>query len=216
MADRANKVSLGILRRIGKFCSVASPRTVSDMSNTPTPQQNHLLAALPAEVQNRLLPYLELVPLTFGTALYECGDTFYHVCFPTDSIVSLLYRMENGASGEISMVGNEDLAEARCDRIPPRVCHGAGQTQVGKTELRVLRRGQRRNRSPAALSASAPCQVNRKGVREPGHHAAGNLTQSSDVAHFRTDHFSESQSFGSVADRSQSPWLRNQEPADAH
>jgi CRP-like cAMP-binding protein len=79
------------------------------MSNTPTPQQNHLLAALPAEVQNRLLPYLELVPLTFGKALYECGDTFYHVCFPTDSIVSLLYRMENGASGEISMVGNEDL-----------------------------------------------------------------------------------------------------------
>jgi CRP-like cAMP-binding protein len=79
------------------------------MSNTPTPQQNHLLAALPAEVQNRLLPYLELVPLTFGKALYECGDTFYHVCFPTDSIVSLLYRMENGASGEISMVGNEGL-----------------------------------------------------------------------------------------------------------
>src|ERR1019366_3134035 len=109
VADRANKVSLGILRRIGKFCSVASPRTVSDMSNTPTPQQNHLLAALPAQVQNRLLPYLELVPLTFGTALYECGDTFYHVCFPTDSIVLLLYRMENGASGEISMVGNEGL-----------------------------------------------------------------------------------------------------------
>jgi CRP-like cAMP-binding protein len=79
------------------------------MSNTPAPQQNHLLAALPAEVQNRLLPYLELVPMSPGKVLYESGDTLHHVYFPTDSIVSLLYVMENGASGEISMVGNEGL-----------------------------------------------------------------------------------------------------------
>lgn len=47
--------------------------------------------------------------LTFGKVLYECGDTFYHVCFPSDFIVSLLDRMESGASGEISMVGKEGL-----------------------------------------------------------------------------------------------------------
>ena len=79
------------------------------MPETPTPQQNHLLAALPAEVQGRLLPYLELVPLPLGKGLYESGDALHHVYFPTDCIVSLLYVMENGASAEISVVGNEGL-----------------------------------------------------------------------------------------------------------
>ncbi|MGV8917077.1 MAG: Crp/Fnr family transcriptional regulator [Pseudomonas sp.] len=79
------------------------------MSVTPSPQQNHLLAALPAEVKDRLIPLLELVPLPLGKVLYESGDTLRHVYFPTDSIVSLLYVMENGASAEISVVGNEGL-----------------------------------------------------------------------------------------------------------
>ena len=79
------------------------------MLEIPTPQQNHLLAALPDEVQSRLLPHLELVPLSLGKVLYESGDTLRHVYFPTDSIVSMLYVMENGASAEISVVGNEGL-----------------------------------------------------------------------------------------------------------
>ena len=83
--------------------------TVTDMSETPTPQQNHLLAALPAEVQNRLFLHLERVPLPLGKVLYESGDAWCHVYFPTDVIVSLLYVMESGASAEISVVGNEGL-----------------------------------------------------------------------------------------------------------
>jgi CRP-like cAMP-binding protein len=79
------------------------------MSEMPTPQQNHLLAALPADVQQRLFPHLELVPLPLGKVLYESGDALRHVYFPTDSIVSLLYMMESGASAEISVVGNEGL-----------------------------------------------------------------------------------------------------------
>lgn len=79
------------------------------MPETLTPQQNHLLAALPAEVQERLLPHLELVQLPLGKVLYESGDALRHVYFPTDSIVSMLYVMENGASAEISVVGNEGL-----------------------------------------------------------------------------------------------------------
>ena len=79
------------------------------MSEMPTPQQNHLLAALSAEVQNRLAPHLELVPMPLGKVLYESGDALHHAYFPTDSIVSLLYVMENGASAEISVVGNEGL-----------------------------------------------------------------------------------------------------------
>ncbi len=72
-------------------------------------QENHILAALPAEVRKRLYPQLELVPMPLGKVLYESGDTLRHVYFPIDCIVSLLYVMEDGASAEISVVGNEGL-----------------------------------------------------------------------------------------------------------
>ncbi len=75
----------------------------------PRPQQNHLLAALHTDIQQRLFPLLERVPMTLGKVLYEPGDTLRHVYFPTDCIVSLLYVMENGASAEISVVGNEGI-----------------------------------------------------------------------------------------------------------
>lgn len=73
------------------------------------PTHNHLLAALPAEVQERVFPHLALVNLTLGKVVYESGDTLRHVFFPTNSIVSLLYVLESGASAEISVVGNEGL-----------------------------------------------------------------------------------------------------------
>ncbi|WP_315385060.1 Crp/Fnr family transcriptional regulator [Microvirgula aerodenitrificans] len=79
------------------------------MPDTPSPRQNHLLAALPAEVRERLFPYLEPIPMPLGKVLYESGDTLRHVYFPTNAIVSLLYVMESGASAEISVVGNEGL-----------------------------------------------------------------------------------------------------------
>ena len=79
------------------------------MSAPPRPQQNHLLATLPDEVLERLLPHLELVDMPLGMVLYESGDTLRHVYFPTNSIVSLLYVMESGASAEISVVGNDGV-----------------------------------------------------------------------------------------------------------
>lgn len=79
------------------------------MSATITPQQNHLLGALPAEVLDRLLPHFELIELPLGKVLYESGDALRHVFFPTDAIVSLLYVMESGSSAEISVVGNEGM-----------------------------------------------------------------------------------------------------------
>jgi CRP-like cAMP-binding protein len=78
-------------------------------SGVQNPQQNHLLAALPAAEQERLYPQLELVPMPLGTVLYESGDLLHYVYFPTDSIVSLLYVLTNGASAEISVVGNEGM-----------------------------------------------------------------------------------------------------------
>ena len=65
------------------------------MPGLPAPQQNHLLAALSVEAQNRLFPHLELVSLPLGKVLYESGDSLRHVYFPTNAIVSLLYVMES-------------------------------------------------------------------------------------------------------------------------
>jgi CRP-like cAMP-binding protein len=73
------------------------------------PQQNHLLASLSATERERLYPHLQLVPMPLGKVLYESGDVMRHVYFPTDSIISLLYVLEDGASAEISVVGNEGL-----------------------------------------------------------------------------------------------------------
>jgi CRP-like cAMP-binding protein len=77
------------------------------MLSPHTVKQNHLLAALPAADYERLLPHLQLVPLPLGWALYEAGGVQDYVYFPTNSIVSLLYVMEDGSSAEIAVVGNE-------------------------------------------------------------------------------------------------------------
>src|ERR1700690_2017898 len=74
-----------------------------------SPNQNHLLAALPAEDFERLAPHLELVPMLLGETLYEPGGQLQHVYFPTTAIVSLLYIMESGLSAEIAGVGNEGM-----------------------------------------------------------------------------------------------------------
>jgi len=71
------------------------------------PQQNHILDALPEAERERLFPHLKLVELPLGLVLYESGDALRHIYFPTDSIVSLLYVLENGASAEICVVGND-------------------------------------------------------------------------------------------------------------
>ncbi len=75
----------------------------------PNPHQNHLLDALPAGDYERLAAHLELIPMRLGDVLYESGDRLRFVYFPTTSIVSLLYVMEDGASAEIAVVGNEGI-----------------------------------------------------------------------------------------------------------
>ncbi len=75
----------------------------------PDPKRNHLLAALPPEEWKRWLPQLEPVDLLLGQVIYESGGSLNHVYFPTTAIVSLLYVMEDGASAEIAVVGNEGL-----------------------------------------------------------------------------------------------------------
>jgi CRP-like cAMP-binding protein len=68
-----------------------------------------LLDALPTSDYERLAAHLELVPMGLGDVLYEPGSQLRYVYFPTTSIVSLLYVMEDGASAEIAIVGNEGI-----------------------------------------------------------------------------------------------------------
>jgi CRP-like cAMP-binding protein len=79
------------------------------MPSPHSPKQNHLLAALPAGDYERLLQDLELVPLPLGWAVYESGGKLGYVYFPTTSIVSSLYAMDDGASAEIALTGNDGL-----------------------------------------------------------------------------------------------------------
>jgi len=79
------------------------------MAAPPDPRQNQLLAALPADEWARWRPSLEPVTMPLGQVLYESGMAMSHVYFHTTSIVSLLYVMEDGASAEIAVVGNEGI-----------------------------------------------------------------------------------------------------------
>lgn len=83
--------------------------TVKTESTKQSPRDNRLLAALSATDYERLLPDLELVPLPLAWAVYEAGGTLGYVYFPTTSIISLLYVMENGSSAEIAVTGNDGL-----------------------------------------------------------------------------------------------------------
>ena len=70
---------------------------------------NHLLAALPEAERERLSAHLEPVQLQLGEVIYESGGELRNVYFSTTAIVSLLYLMENGASAEIAVVGNDGI-----------------------------------------------------------------------------------------------------------
>ena len=77
------------------------------MPGSAYPQQNHILEALPPADRERVFPHLKRVEMPLGMVLYESGDTLRHIYFPTDSIISLLYVLKDGASAEISVVGND-------------------------------------------------------------------------------------------------------------
>jgi CRP-like cAMP-binding protein len=79
------------------------------MSQSHRPDENHLLAALPAHLLVRLEPHLHFVHWSLGQVVYDAHHVEHSVYFPVDSIVSLLLETEQGASAEVSLVGNEGL-----------------------------------------------------------------------------------------------------------
>ena len=75
----------------------------------PEPIENRILAMLPREEYERLLPHLERVSFALGEVIYESGGQQSHIYFPTTAIISLLYMMENGSSAEMGVAGKEGL-----------------------------------------------------------------------------------------------------------
>lgn len=73
------------------------------------PLRNRLLAALPAEEYKRLVPNLEPLSFSLGEVVYGWAERLNHVYFPTDSVISLLYTMENGSTAEMGLVGNDGV-----------------------------------------------------------------------------------------------------------
>ena len=70
---------------------------------------NRLLAALPQREFQQLAPQLEYVSFSLGEVVYEFGGRLDYVFFPTTSIVSLRYTMENGSSAEMGLTGNDGV-----------------------------------------------------------------------------------------------------------
>lgn len=70
---------------------------------------NHLLAGITDEEMARLLPNLQPISLPLGKVIYESDEKLDYIYFPTTAIISLLYIMENGATAEIGVVGNDGL-----------------------------------------------------------------------------------------------------------
>lgn len=73
------------------------------------PVENRLLAMLPSEEYERLRPHLQDTLFTLSEVIYESGGQQRYIYFPSTSIISLLYLMENGSSAEIGVVGNEGV-----------------------------------------------------------------------------------------------------------
>jgi len=70
---------------------------------------NQLLSSLPPEEYQTLEPYLEEVHLLLGQVLYEPREEIRCVYFPNEAMVSLVSIVENGATIEVGMVGNDGM-----------------------------------------------------------------------------------------------------------
>jgi len=73
------------------------------------PVENRLLSTLPVEEYHGLLPQLEPVTLALGKVVYESGRRLHSVYFPTTSVVSLLYTMDDGTTAEMGLTGNDGV-----------------------------------------------------------------------------------------------------------
>jgi CRP-like cAMP-binding protein len=100
------------------------------------PSGNHLLAALPAIEWARFQPHIERVALERGAVLHEAGMPLIHVYFPESGVVSLVSSMEDGASAELAVVGNEGMVGI-CAIMGGGIAHSSAVVQGEGHGLRM-------------------------------------------------------------------------------
>jgi CRP-like cAMP-binding protein len=71
--------------------------------------QNHLLSSLSVEDYARLVPYLHSVKLGLGDVISQETSDFGFAYFPTTTVVSLICDMEEGATAEVALAGNDGV-----------------------------------------------------------------------------------------------------------
>ncbi len=106
------------------------------MPQSLDPKQNRLLAALPTEEYERLLPHLELVHMDFKEILYDLNQPIESVYFVLNGVVSILTIMEDLSVSEVGTVGNEGMAGLPlflgADRVP-----GQAMSQIPGYAMRM-------------------------------------------------------------------------------
>lgn len=119
------------------------------MNIARNPHHNHLLAALPTVIFERIAPHLEPVAMPLDEVLYESGGSLSHVYFPTTAIVSLHCVMEDGAMSEIASVGNEGVVGTSLfmggNTLPSRAITcigGAGYRLKARLLMEEFKRGE--------------------------------------------------------------------------
>jgi len=73
------------------------------------PVGNRILLGLPLEERERVLRTLQPVTFALGDVVYESGGQLENIYFPTNSVVSLLYTMEDGSTAEMGLAGNDGV-----------------------------------------------------------------------------------------------------------
>ena len=80
------------------------------MSKQHQPIKNQILAAIPTDEYDRLLPDLEFVDLPLGQILYKSGEVIEHVYFPNDALISLITHMKDGTTIEVGLIGRDGMS----------------------------------------------------------------------------------------------------------
>ena len=85
------------------------PDSTVTEATAPSPLLNRLLAALPIDGYQDVVPHLEFVSLQLGQEIYGPGQTLHYVYFPTTAVLSMLCTMENGGTAEMAIIGNDGI-----------------------------------------------------------------------------------------------------------
>lgn len=156
--------------------------------------ENRILAALPGEEYQRLLPHLEQIPLVLSEILFRPDEVIKYVYFPETCIISLLTDLSDGYGIEVGLVGKEGMAGVSValgsDREPKvATVQGAGTALRLKADvLRAeARRGQTLQAHLLRYTHALMAQISQSVVCNIRHPIEGRLARWMLMYHDRID-----------------------------